>query len=104
MAQFSDPHQQDKEVYNGRSKRYTWFEGYSGVGTTAVDVILGYATGHDLRALTYGQLVNALIGVNQIRLAYPKLDMCCNISNEDNRKQPALWVNGMIVLTWERNP
>jgi hypothetical protein len=103
MAQFGNPHQQDDEVYNGRDEQYTWFEGYPGVGTTAVDVNLAYATGHILGALTYGQLVNALIGVNQIRLEYPKLDMCCNILNEDKRKQPALWDNGMIVLTWEPN-
>ena len=33
-------------------------------------------------ALTYGQLVHAIVGVNQIRLEYPYLAMGCKIFNE----------------------
>lgn len=34
------------------------------------------------RDLTFGKLVNAIIGVNHIRLAYPNLSMCCNVLNQ----------------------
>lgn len=103
MARYGDPRQQDNEVYNGRDPLYSWFEGYPGEGQTAVYVNLAYVSGHDLGALTYGHLVNALIGVNQIRHAYPELAMCCNIRIEDERKQPPLWDLGRIVLSWQRN-
>jgi len=103
MVQFSNPRQQDNEVYNGRDERYSWLAGYLGAGETAVDVILTFATEHNLRALTYGQLVNALVGVNHIRLEYPKLDMCCSILNNVKGSQPGLLDHGMIVLMWESN-
>ncbi|KAL9577054.1 MAG: hypothetical protein Q9212_006622 [Teloschistes hypoglaucus] len=81
IDEFGDPGQQDNELYNGRDIVYQWREGALASGMTVFHVMLPPSP-REWREFTYGKLVNAVIGVNHIRMAYPDLSMCCNVLNE----------------------
>ena len=98
MARFGNPWEQDNEVYDGRELTYHWEEKTAEEGMQYVMVSVQNADEKACYALTYGQLANAINGVNWIRLHYPMLDMCCNIENEARGR---IWNNGMITLAWD---
>ena len=98
MARFGNPRQQDNEFYDGDQFTHVWHERTAQEGMQYVMVSVQDANNHDYGALTYGQLADAITGINWIRLRYPMLDMCCNILNQARGRS---WTNGFIMLAWD---
>ena len=81
MHSFGDPNKRDNPVYGHSSLAWYGNEGSweEGITTLALDVF-------DVKSrqyqITYGVIVDALLGLNRIRLRYPKLEMSCMIIND----------------------
>ncbi|KAL8837821.1 MAG: hypothetical protein Q9176_005455 [Flavoplaca citrina] len=78
MLRFSDPRKQDDEVYQGVARAWDTHKSDENEGVTYLTIRVNV---RNRREMTYGDAVDAIIGVNRIRLQWPKLDMGCRIHN-----------------------
>ena len=78
MLHFSDPRKQDDEVYQGVARAWDTHKSDENEGVTYLTIRVNV---RNRREMTYGDAVDAITGVNRIRLEWPKLDMGCRIHN-----------------------
>lgn len=75
---YGDPRKQDDEVYKGVARAWDVHNSKENEGVTYLTIRVN---ARNPREMTYGQAIHALIGVNRIRMEWPKLDMGCRIHN-----------------------
>ncbi|KAL8855123.1 MAG: hypothetical protein Q9221_000029 [Calogaya cf. arnoldii] len=78
ITHYGDPGKQDDLVYKGVARAWDVHNSQENEGVTYLTIRVN--TGNP-REMTYGHAVNALVGVNRIRMQWPKLDMHCRIHN-----------------------
>ncbi|KAL8674408.1 MAG: hypothetical protein Q9168_001200 [Polycauliona sp. 1 TL-2023] len=80
IMHYGDPEQRNDLVYKGVARAWDVHKSDENEGATYLTIRVNV---RNRREMTYRQAINALIGVNQIRLEYPELDMGCRIHNID---------------------
>ncbi|CAL8579997.1 hypothetical protein XPA_005730 [Xanthoria parietina] len=78
LQYFHDTRGWDEPVFNGPGRGWEWYEPTPDAGEPFAGLEVVVPDDHP-KALKGGDLFYALLGVNEIRLAYPKLDMRCDI-------------------------
>ncbi|KAL9001318.1 MAG: hypothetical protein Q9169_000209 [Polycauliona sp. 2 TL-2023] len=78
LMHYGDPREQDDSVYKGVARAWDVRKSDENEGATYLTIRVNT---RNRREMTYGQAFHALLGVNNIRLEWQKLDMGCRIYN-----------------------
>lgn len=97
VAVFGNPREKDREFFL-HPYRNAWREGEKPYGVALFTI--REPPGEDKTRLTYGQILGAIIGLNQLRSNYPKLDFCCQLINVVRTRHD---FNAMVFLEWHED-
>ncbi|KAL8799504.1 MAG: hypothetical protein Q9182_005842 [Xanthomendoza sp. 2 TL-2023] len=78
LASYNDPRFRQSPVFENGMRAWEWYEPRQWSGETFAGFGLEVPA-HDSQALKRGDFLTALWGVNDLRLAWPKLDFFCNL-------------------------
>ena len=78
LQYFHDTRGWHEPVFNGPGRGWEWYEPTPDAGEPFAGLEVVVPDDHP-KALKGGEFFYALLGVNEIRLAYPKLDIRCDI-------------------------
>ncbi|KAL8851453.1 MAG: hypothetical protein Q9221_003632 [Calogaya cf. arnoldii] len=96
---FQDPSGRDEPVFGGQGRGWEWYEPEPErrVPFAGLEVVVSDERPRELKG---GDLATALLGVNEIRHAWPKLDMRCDISRQGEGAGAVLRL-GCVFLFFE---
>ncbi|KAL8634996.1 MAG: hypothetical protein Q9228_007470 [Teloschistes exilis] len=97
VAVFGNPREQDREFFLHPHPN-AWMQGESPYGTALFGI--RKPDMEDETRLTYGHIMGAIIGLNQLRLNYPKLDICCQVINVVRKRHD---FNAFVFLEWSND-
>lgn len=94
VAIFGNPREQDREFFSNPHPT-AWIQRERPYGAAYFSIRSQGV--EDTTRLTYGQILGAIIGLNQLRLNYPKLDICCQVINVVQGRHD---FNAFVFLEW----